>query len=93
MTARPLCVQILVDGTAVQVAPGTSVAAALAHLPPGCTRTSVTGQARAPLCGMGVCHECRVQINGRRRLACQTVCLEGMCVQTLTVRGESVPNP
>eukprot|EP01035_Chromulina_nebulosa_P006512 gene6513-8807_t len=32
------------------------------------------GEARAPLCGMGVCHECRVHIQGRIRLACQTAC-------------------
>ncbi|HSR96643.1 MAG TPA: FAD-dependent oxidoreductase [Kofleriaceae bacterium] len=34
-------------------------------------RTSVTGEPRAPLCGMGVCHECRVTIEGdAHQLAC-----------------------
>jgi predicted molibdopterin-dependent oxidoreductase YjgC len=75
-------VQIHADGTPMQVAHGTSVAAALAQVPPGRTRTSATGQPRAPLCGMGVCHECRVRIDGRTRLACQTVCTEGMQVHT-----------
>ncbi len=28
-------------------------------------RLSVTGEARAPLCGMGICFECRVTINGQ----------------------------
>ena len=32
--------------------------------------------------GMGVCQECRVLVDGRRRLACQTVCIEGMRVET-----------
>lgn len=43
---------------------GSSVASAL--LQAGIThfRTSVTGQPRAPICGMGVCYECRVTING-----------------------------
>lgn len=77
-------VRIHADGTPLQVAPGTSVAAALAQVPPGRTRTSTTGQPRAPLCGMGVCHECRVCIDGRMRLACQTVCTEGMQVHTDT---------
>ncbi|CAN7293844.1 (2Fe-2S)-binding protein [Acidovorax sp. LjRoot118] len=79
-------VRIHADGTPLQVAPGTSVAAALAQVPPGRTRTSTTGQPRAPLCGMGVCHECRVRIDGRTRLACQTVCTEGMQVHTDTGR-------
>ena len=66
----------------VRVPAGSSVAAALAQQPPGHTRLSVSGQWRAPLCGMGVCHECRVLINGRERLACQTVCTEGLCIYT-----------
>ena len=64
----------------VRVPAGSSVAAALAQQPPGHTRLSVSGQWRAPLCGMGVCHECRVLINGRERLACQTVCEDGMVI-------------
>jgi succinate dehydrogenase/fumarate reductase-like Fe-S protein len=53
----------------------------------GCARTSVTGEARAPLCGMGVCQECRVFVNGRRSLACQTLCQDGMAVDTGTRAG------
>ena len=77
-----LTVQIVVNGNPRQVPAGTSVAAALAQQPPGTTRTSVSGEERAPLCGMGVCHECRVRIQGRIRLACQTVCAEGMAIDT-----------
>ena len=77
-------VQVQVDGTRVRIPVGSSVAAALAQQPPGRTRLSVSGQWRAPLCGMGVCHECRVMINGRERLACQTVCEDGMLIATST---------
>ena len=77
-------VEVQVDGTRVRVPVGSSVAAALAQQPPGRTRLSVSGQWRAPLCGMGVCHECRVLINGRERLACQTVCEDGMHITTST---------
>jgi succinate dehydrogenase/fumarate reductase-like Fe-S protein len=31
---------------------------------------------------MGICHECRVLVDGRRRLACQTLCTDGMVVDT-----------
>ncbi|PZP23101.1 MULTISPECIES: (2Fe-2S)-binding protein [Pseudomonas] len=74
--------ELLLDGRPLRVADGTSVAAALALGGDGCTRTSVSGQRRAPLCGMGICQECRVSIDGVRRLACQTLCREGMRVET-----------
>jgi predicted molibdopterin-dependent oxidoreductase YjgC len=84
MKKTPAMVQVQVDGTRVRIPVGSSVAAALAQQPPGRTRLSVSGQWRAPLCGMGVCHECRVLINGRERLACQTVCEDGMLIATST---------
>ena len=84
MKKTPAMVQVQVDGTRVRVPVGSSVAAALAQQPLGRTRLSVSGQWRAPLCGMGVCHECRVLINGRERLACQTVCEDGMLIATST---------
>lgn len=78
-------VDVMIDGQAVHVRRGASVAAALATLAaPGVARRSVGGELRAPLCGMGVCHECRVLIDGWRRLACQTVCQNGMRVETGT---------
>ncbi|WP_201190862.1 (2Fe-2S)-binding protein [Pseudomonas fluorescens] len=73
---------VIVDGRALRVAEGTTVAAALTLAGDGSSRTSVSGQRRAPLCGMGICQECRVTINGRRRLACQTLCQDHMQVQT-----------
>lgn len=75
-------IQITLDGRALHVAPGTTVAAALYLGGNGTSRTSVCGQRRAPLCGMGICQECRVTINGLCRLACQTACAAGMTVET-----------
>ncbi len=75
-------VHVVIDGTTVTLAAGSSAAAALALIPPGCSRTSVSGERRAPLCGMGICHECRVLIDGQRRLACQTLCANGMVIDT-----------
>lgn len=73
---------LILNGQALHVATGTSVAAALMLGGDGSSRTSVSGQRRAPLCGMGICQECRVTIDGRRRLACQTLCQDGMRVET-----------
>lgn len=73
---------LYLDGRPLSVAPGTTVAAALALAGDGSARTSVSGQRRAPLCGMGICQECRVTVDGLRRLACQTLCRDGMQVET-----------
>jgi D-hydroxyproline dehydrogenase subunit gamma len=74
--------ELILDGRPLQVAPGTTVAAALMLGGDGTSRTSVSGQRRAPVCGMGICQECRVTIDGQRRLACQTLCRDGMRVES-----------
>ena len=76
-------VRLTVNGREVRVPAGTTVAAAIANAGVGVYRRSVRGEARAPLCGMGICFECRVTIDGRAHcLSCQTVCEEGMRVVT-----------
>jgi len=83
----PDTVTLHVNGQPLSVRTGTSVAAALriAEAPGmGMARRSVQGEARAPFCGMGICQECRVDIDGRRRLACQTHCEDGMVVEAAT---------
>ncbi|EKI0253037.1 (2Fe-2S)-binding protein [Enterobacter asburiae] len=72
---------IVIDGEPCDVPAGSSVAAALALAGNGVTRSSVSGERRAPFCGMGVCQECRVTVNGRRMLACQTECQPDMVIE------------
>jgi predicted molibdopterin-dependent oxidoreductase YjgC len=74
-------VQLSVDGIAVEVPAGANVAAAVAQL--GLRfRRSRSGEARAPLCGMGLCFECRVSIDGvAHQRACVVVARDGMQVQ------------
>ena len=77
---------LTIDARTIDVPAGVTVAAAIALACGGVafTRRAVGGAARAPLCGMGVCHECRVTIDGRaHQLSCQTLCAPGMRVQTL----------
>ncbi|WP_233886055.1 (2Fe-2S)-binding protein [Paraburkholderia flagellata] len=77
---------LTVDGRKVAVAQGSSVAAAItvaANNAAPITRRSVSGALRGPVCGMGICQECRVTIDGvPHRLACQTVCVADMNVVT-----------
>lgn len=76
-------IPVQINDQAFEVEADISVAAALARCGHLVTRISFTGQPRAPLCGMGVCQECRVTINGQRhQLACQTLCLAQMDIRT-----------
>lgn len=72
---------ITIDGEALTVPEGISVAAALALTGDPTTRQAVNGDLRAPFCGMGVCQECRVTVDGLRVLACQTLCGAGMQIE------------
>ena len=72
---------ITIDGEALTVPEGISVAAALALTGDPTTRQAVNGELRAPFCGMGVCQECRVTVDGLRVLACQTLCRAGMQIE------------
>jgi hypothetical protein len=77
-------IRVTVDGRPVLVAPGTLVAAAVELAAPGRgARVSPGGARRLPFCGMGVCGECRVAIDGRaHRLGCVTPCAAGMEIRT-----------
>jgi D-hydroxyproline dehydrogenase subunit gamma len=75
-------ISLTVNGMGLTVAPGTTVAAAVAMAGAG-TRTSESGETRGPLCGMGVCFECRVTIDGvPHQRSCQIACEPGHCVTT-----------
>ncbi|PPU41147.1 2Fe-2S iron-sulfur cluster-binding protein [Xanthomonas arboricola] len=75
-------VRLHVDAQPVEVPAGASVAAAVA-LATLQFRKSCSGQPRAPLCGMGVCFECRVRIDGiGQQRACLVDARDGMQVRT-----------
>lgn len=76
-------VSLSINGRKVTVPAGTLVAAALAQAGVTRFRRSVAGEPRGPLCGMGVCFECGVTIDGQpHRRSCLTLCAEGMEVRT-----------
>lgn len=75
-------ITLSIDGRVVIVHADITVAAALVVHGNGSTRAT-GGAMRAPVCGMGICQECRVTIDGHpHRLACQTLCADGMRVET-----------
>ena len=76
-------VDIRVDGRIHRVASDASVAAALLSAHVTAFRTSVGGEPRGPLCGMGICFECRVTVDGvPHRRACLEAVRPGMEVVT-----------
>jgi hypothetical protein len=79
----PERITLSVNGCDVSVLAGSMVSAAVSAAGETAFRTSVQGEPRGPLCGMGICFECRVCIDGVRHIrACQRLCQPGMEVST-----------
>lgn len=79
----PEPITLKVNEVPVSVPAGSMVAAAVLEAGFSSFRRSVTGEARGPLCGMGICFECRVTVNGVAHVrSCQTLCENGMDVRT-----------
>ena len=79
----PETVTVVVNGVSVTMPAGSMVSAAILGTGVYGFRRSVSGDLRGPLCGMGICFECRVTIDGEQHCrSCQTVCREGMDVRT-----------
>jgi D-hydroxyproline dehydrogenase subunit gamma len=75
-------VTLYINGQAVAMPAGSSVAAAMLTANASC-HISVSGEARTALCGMGTCFECRAVIDGiAHRRTCQLACRDGMIVET-----------
>lgn len=75
-------VVVTINGRAVEARAGVTVAAAMLNTGLTTFRRSVTGEARAAVCGMGICHECRVTIDGiAQRRACMEVVRDGMEIE------------
>ena len=76
-------VTVRVNDRAVTVDEGASVAAAILVAGVTAFRTSVSGEPRGPLCGMGICFECRANVDGvMQRRTCTIPARDGMEVTT-----------
>lgn len=74
---------VRIDGKAYSVLPGTTVAAAILNAGSFGFRTSVTNESRGPVCGMGICYECRATIDGvSHQRSCMVLCQPGMVIET-----------
>lgn len=76
-------VQFTLNGKPVTAAAGSTIAAALLSAGINGFRRSAGGMPRAPLCGMGICYECRVKVNGQSNVrSCMRLVEEGIEVRT-----------
>ena len=75
-------IEVVVNGATVEVPNRCTVAVAMLIAGAAC-RKSTTGELRAPICGMGICFECRARLNGRlHQRTCQVLCSPGLDVRT-----------
>jgi predicted molibdopterin-dependent oxidoreductase YjgC len=76
-------VALIVDGESLVAPAGRSIAAALLAADRPALRQSPDGSPRGLYCGIGVCFECRVHVEGRGAvLGCVTPVEPGMRVTT-----------
>lgn len=82
--APPTPVTITVDGAPVSGLAGQSLAGViLVSGRLGFRRTSAQGRSRGVFCGIGVCFDCLVEVNGQRDVrACQRRAADGDVVTT-----------
>ena len=74
--------QILINGNPYEIEEGVSLLVVLLNNGHSTQRLSMSGANRCGICGMGICFECRVTVDGKVVRACQTACREGMEVST-----------
>jgi predicted molibdopterin-dependent oxidoreductase YjgC len=76
-------VTIIVDGAPLPAFVGETIAGALLASGRRAWRHTRHGQPRGMFCGIGVCFDCLVTVNGAPKVrACLTPVAEGMIVQT-----------
>ena len=82
--ARGRTLGIVVDGAQMQAYEGESIAAALLASGRRFTRwTARTGEPRGYFCGMGVCQDCLVTVDGLPNVrACVTPARDGMRIES-----------
>ena len=74
---------ILIDGKPFDAPEDANVAVVLLIAGQTAFRRSVSGEPRAALCGMGICFECRVTIDGYAHArSCQIAVRQGMEIRT-----------
>jgi sarcosine oxidase subunit alpha len=76
-------ITLKINNETIKVPKGSTLATAIFISETKSFRRSFQGENRFPLCGMGICFECRVEINGlKHQRSCQILAEEGMVIKT-----------
>lgn len=76
-------ITLQINNKPVSVDEGSTVATTIFASDAENFRRSISGKPRFPLCGMGICFECRVTINGiKHQKSCQILATSEMIVET-----------
>jgi glycine/D-amino acid oxidase-like deaminating enzyme len=87
-------VRLRFDGREIEALPGETIAAALAAADIVAVRQARSGAPRGPFCGMGVCFDCLVTVDGRpSQRACLTKAQAGMDVRSAPLATPHPPDP
>ncbi|MDH0646385.1 cyanide-forming glycine dehydrogenase subunit HcnA [Pseudomonas sp. GD03858] len=87
-------ISLQLNGQPVLAAAGETVLSVLNAVGLRLVARNDHGQVSGAFCGMGVCHCCLVQIDGRpKRKACQTVVRPGMRIETEVNRVQEETQP
>src|SRR5471032_2066141 len=87
-------VSVSFDGRPLQALPGETVAATLAAADIVAYRHARSGAPRWPFCGMGVCFDCLVTIDGKpNQRACLAKVEAGMDIRSAPVASARPPEP
>jgi aerobic-type carbon monoxide dehydrogenase small subunit (CoxS/CutS family) len=70
--------QIFINGHPEPIEEDASLLVVLLNKGPYAQRLSVSGAHRSGICGMGICFECQVTVDGKVVRACQIGCRDGM---------------
>lgn len=76
-------IALTINNQEVTVSEGSTIATAIFTSDAENFRRSISGEPRFPLCGMGICFECRVTIDGvTHQRSCQILAENGMIIET-----------
>src|SRR5437763_1987779 len=81
------------EGRAVECVDGDTVAAALVDAGELACRTDRSGGSRGVFCGMGVCQDCVVLVDGVPARACMTPARAGSTIRALAADAAPPPQP
>jgi D-hydroxyproline dehydrogenase subunit gamma len=76
-------INLRINNQEISLVEGSTVATAIFASDAKLFRRSVSGEPRFPVCGMGICFECRVTIDSvKHQKSCQILAENGMAIET-----------